>query len=493
MVRLFNCLVFLSLFGFWCLVFSVSGVKAIYSPGSVPNNRYGVHILDPMEIEQAGKLVNSSGGSWGYVTVPIRSNDLNYSKWFTFFQKCRDLQLIPIIRLSTYPDQKVWFEPDVYDLVDFANFLDQMPWPTQNRYIVLFNEPNHHSEWGGRVDPLSYVHLLLDAKPIFKSRSEDFFLLTAGFDMSAPNSATSMDALTYYRQMTAYQPNWYDSIDGLSVHAYPNPAFSSPISSTSRYGLKSYTYEQKLLTSFGFPAKPLFVTETGSLRPENFYPSGISTVLMSDPQIVAITPFILFAGSPDFAGFSLLDKEHNPKASYLSLQYMPKIAGSPLFALYQPPKPTDPSFSTGTVSRPQSPNILTKILNFIFHREDLKTLLIANSTIKVEIRDTDSERASGLSGRAKLPDNSGMLFIFPNSATHGFWMKDMRFALDFVWINNNRIVELTPHVLPPGETNNIPQVVTPKQPVNWVLEVPSGFIAANGLKIGDSVVVHSSP
>ncbi len=48
---------------------------AIYDPLSVSNNRFGIHILNPSEVEKAAELVNSSGGDWGYVTIPIRAND----------------------------------------------------------------------------------------------------------------------------------------------------------------------------------------------------------------------------------------------------------------------------------------------------------------------------------------------------------------------------------------------------------------------------------
>jgi hypothetical protein len=154
--------------GIWCLLV-VSPARAVFSPSSVPNNRIGVHILDPQEIDSAAKLVNSAGGDWGYVTIPMRSNDRDPDKWTKFFVSAHRLHLIPIIRLATYPDGAVWVRPTVYDLVDFANFLSDMPWPVQNRYVILFNEVNHASEWGGEVDPFSYATLLLDAHNILKA------------------------------------------------------------------------------------------------------------------------------------------------------------------------------------------------------------------------------------------------------------------------------------------------------------------------------------
>jgi hypothetical protein len=233
-------------------VYFAPPMQAIMEPLVVPNNRVGVHILDTGEIETAARLVNSNGGDWGYITIPLRSNDRDREKWIKFFERCRQLHIIPIIRIATYPDGPVWVKPDVYDLVDFANFLSEMPWPTKNRYVVLFNEPNHANEWGGEVNPFEYATLLLDAQRIFKERNSDFFLITGGLDMSVPNSPTSMEALRFYQIMTQLQPDWHDHIDGLSVHAYPNPAFSASVYSPTRYGITSFRYELQYLQRLGF-------------------------------------------------------------------------------------------------------------------------------------------------------------------------------------------------------------------------------------------------
>src|SRR3989344_1358030 len=48
------------------------------------NNKFGVHILDPIELKKASELANGNGGEWGYVTVPVRANDRNLRKWQEF-------------------------------------------------------------------------------------------------------------------------------------------------------------------------------------------------------------------------------------------------------------------------------------------------------------------------------------------------------------------------------------------------------------------------
>ncbi|MBI2008210.1 DUF192 domain-containing protein [Candidatus Amesbacteria bacterium] len=440
----------------WLLIFVPTillipdSLFAFYDPLSVPNNKYGVHILEPGEITAAAKLVNSSGGDWGYVTVPLRSDDRDREKWHKFFTLAGKLHIIPLVRLATYPDPAAagWVKPNVYDLVDFANFLADMPWPTQNRYLIIFNEPNHAKEWGGGVDPVQYATLLLDAQDIFKSRSQDFFLLTAGLDMSAPTNRTSLDALEFYRQMSL-QPAWKQAVDGFSVHAYPNPAFTAPVTSTTRYGLTSYRYELKLLNS---PALPLFITETGSVSPGNFYPQAFT--IFTDPQIVAVTPFILFAGAGEFTKFSLLNTP-----AYQAIQNLPKTTGSPLLN------------STATSTPP--------------------FIKIGDVTIPVELANTPEKITQGLSNRSNLDSNSGMLFVFTNPTQSPFWMFHMNFPLDFIWIKDNKVVQLDQNIPPPSQTDPIPQIITPRQPIDGVLEVNAGFIKKHGIKVDDEVDISS--
>ena len=102
---------FFLLFVTLSLCYFVTPAQAVFDPLAVPNNRVGVHILDPQEIHQAAKLVNSSGGSWGYVTIPIRSNDRDREKWIRFFDNAKKEKLIPIIRLATYPEGPAWVKP----------------------------------------------------------------------------------------------------------------------------------------------------------------------------------------------------------------------------------------------------------------------------------------------------------------------------------------------------------------------------------------------
>src|SRR3972149_8180571 len=91
-------------FNFLLLTFT-SPVFAIVDPLSVPNNKFGIHIIQatPDEYSPAATLVNTNG-DWGYITVLVESKDRNHNKWQEFFNDLRRRHLIPLVRLATQPD-----------------------------------------------------------------------------------------------------------------------------------------------------------------------------------------------------------------------------------------------------------------------------------------------------------------------------------------------------------------------------------------------------
>ncbi len=132
--------------------------------------------------------------------------------------------------------------------------------------------------------------------------------------------------------------------------------------------------------------------------------------------------------------------------------------------------------------------ILVCFLSFIFRDSFISkdnigflNLKTPNSVIKVQLADTDATREQGLSGVKFLEENSGMLFVFPNSSLYGFWMKDMNFALDIVWIDEyKQVVAIEENV----STSTYPSVFYPPVAVKYVLEINSGKAKDFGLKKG---------
>jgi len=87
-----------------------------------------------------------------------------------------------------------------------------------------------------------------------------------------------------------------------------------------------------------------------------------------------------------------------------------------------------------------------------------------------------------LSNREKLAENQGMLFVFDHTDYHSFWMKDMRFAIDIIWIDENKkVVDITHN----AEPESYPKIFKPSLPAQYVLEVNAGWAEEHRVKVGD--------
>ena len=114
----------------------------------------------------------------------------------------------------------------------------------------------------------------------------------------------------------------------------------------------------------------------------------------------------------------------------------------------------------------------------------------------VEVADDDEERSRGLSGRDPLPDDGGMLFVFQEPTLPGFWMRQMRFPLDFVWIGDGcEVVDVTASVPAPepGTPDSELTVYLPGAPVLYNLEVNAGTAERHGIGVGDTVRFRNVP
>ena len=114
---------------------------------------------------------------------------------------------------------------------------------------------------------------------------------------------------------------------------------------------------------------------------------------------------------------------------------------------------------------------------------------IDDKEIFVDVARSDEEKARGLSGRLKLNENEGMLFIFDQKSQPPFWMLDMNFPIDIIWLDDNTIVDIdknVPNPVPGTPDYQLP-LYTPEKPMNYVLEVNAGFCEKNSIEVGDSV------
>lgn len=313
--------------------------SAIENPISVPNNKVGIHILFDHELGDAAKLVNTNGGDWGYIIIPIQSGDKDIVKWQRFMDAAKQNHIIPIIRMATegdYFNTQVWRKPTPMDVIDSANFLSSLDWPVRNRYVVVYNEVNRGDEWGGSVNPAEYAELLSFAVSVLKSKSPDFFVISAGLDNAAPNKfPLYMNQYEYLNQMETAVPGVFNQIDGLSSHSYPNPGFSQPPNTQNRMGVNSFAYERDLVQRFTKKDLPVFITETGwsteviSEEQQAAYYQQTFAAIWNDPRVVAVLPFLLQGTGGPFQKFTFIGEGGRITRQYEALQSMPKIKGVP--------------------------------------------------------------------------------------------------------------------------------------------------------------------
>ena len=318
---------------------AVSQVYAIYDPKVVPNNKFGIHILFPSEIPQAARLINSSGGDWGYVVIPLQYQDRDLEKWQKFLDDCQTYHVIPIIRLSTegyWKNTNVWRKPSDSDILDLANFLNSLSWPVKNRYIVLFNEMNRSDEWGGEPpSPYEYSDLALYAIEAFKNTNPNFYLILGGLDNASPNDGVKyMDNFVYLREMGKYNPEVFKKADGITSHSYPNPAFAQPPSTTKLEGTSTYIFERELVKSYAGVDKPVFILETGwdatkiSQDTISAYYKVATNSWDQDESVMVFTPFLLSSQNGAFDKFSFTEGG-SFKEFAKNYQAIPKTKGQP--------------------------------------------------------------------------------------------------------------------------------------------------------------------
>jgi uncharacterized protein len=120
------------------------------------------------------------------------------------------------------------------------------------------------------------------------------------------------------------------------------------------------------------------------------------------------------------------------------------------------------------------------------------TVTVGDASFEAEVSETSAERSLGLGERDSLAPEAAMLFVFNDEAQHGFWMKGMRFPLDFVWISaDRRVVALTENVPPPEPDTPTSDLELFDEDVEtqYVLEVNAGTLERAGTEVGDVVAI----
>jgi hypothetical protein len=308
-------------------------------------NIFGLHLTQPNDIFSAKDIINSSGGDWGWVTIVIRSDQLDPQTWQDFFDNCRKFHLIPIVRLATIMDSDTWQRPQTSHIDNLTDFLGSLNWPTKSKHVILFNEINHAAEWGGGVDIKNFVDIAVYAAQKFKEIDPNFTILSSPLDLAAPEKPPLFkSAPNVYREIHLYQPKYFDLVDALASHSYPNHGFVGSPKDRGQHSITGYVWELNFIQNLGIQKTfPVFITETGwphreGQNPNNrFFTVKTSTQFLKealnlwsqDPRIIATTPFIYNYPYPPFDHFSWLDANNQLYPSYQEIVDLPKTKNSP--------------------------------------------------------------------------------------------------------------------------------------------------------------------
>jgi len=122
---------------------------------------------------------------------------------------------------------------------------------------------------------------------------------------------------------------------------------------------------------------------------------------------------------------------------------------------------------------------------------ELAEVKINEDIFTVFIADDVEEKRRGLIGHESLSKKSGMLFIFDLPNIPHFWMKDMQFPIDIIWIFQNQIIGWSENALPqPSVLSDELIIYYPPSLVDMVLEVTAGTVRESNIRIGDIVIVN---
>ncbi len=115
---------------------------------------------------------------------------------------------------------------------------------------------------------------------------------------------------------------------------------------------------------------------------------------------------------------------------------------------------------------------------------------VGSREIIVELALTDSAIVQGLSDRPTLPSDHGMLFIFDRPTIQHFWMKDMFFPLDMVFLRDGKVIDVHADIPYPADSNGVPAIVTSRSEADQVLEINAGKAKEWGIREGTRVEVY---
>jgi uncharacterized membrane protein (UPF0127 family) len=121
-----------------------------------------------------------------------------------------------------------------------------------------------------------------------------------------------------------------------------------------------------------------------------------------------------------------------------------------------------------------------------------RAVMPSGAVYRLELALTPEDQAQGLMFRESLPPNTGMLFVFPASEPHHFWMKNTMIPLDMIWMDESGKVIFVSANTPPCKADPCP-TYGPDDPARQVLEIAGGLAAKEKITVGSSLKLQELP
>lgn len=120
------------------------------------------------------------------------------------------------------------------------------------------------------------------------------------------------------------------------------------------------------------------------------------------------------------------------------------------------------------------------------------TVRVDNQRVTATVAASGPTQNKGLAGTQPLTDKEGMLFVYPDAHVPTYYMKDVSYPIDIIWINGDTVTDVTANVAPePGVAEDQLKRYSPPGPVDKVLEVNAGFADRYGIQPGDPIRISS--
>lgn len=136
--------------------------------------------------------------------------------------------------------------------------------------------------------------------------------------------------------------------------------------------------------------------------------------------------------------------------------------------------------------------LITLFSLWFYSRHPLQTTVsVRDATFLADVAVTGKEKELGLGNRKDLPKDHGMLFVYDHKEKYPFWMKNMHFPIDIIWIDDRTIVDITKNV--PVSNNPIDSlpIYYPAVPVDKILEINAGLSDIYSISVGDRVKIKN--